>query len=459
MMSFGKFILSLLMFSGAFAMQPLSVKGRKFFVNDTQFYLKGVAYQPNVEAEKTNFVIDPLAEANKDNCTRDAKILSDLGANSIRVYAVNASLNHDKCMQAFSNQSIYVFLDLANPKTAIDRSSPTWNIYQYANYTKVIDAFAKYNNTAGFFAGNEVVNNASNSASIAYVRAAIRDSKSYIKANVNRSIPVGYAGADIPYIRTKIANYLACNATKSANDTDSEADFLGYNIYEWCGKSDYVTSGYKDRTEELKNYTVPLFFSEFGCNLVRPRLFTEVAALYGSNMTDVWSGGIVYEYTQETNGYGLINTTSSGEVVLTDDYKNLKKQWAAIKPTTVKKSSYKPSGTAPACPAVASNWEVTSKAFPVTPNATVCSNAVKKLTHCTAKGSPDGETISDTLSELCYYDSDACSSISSNPEQGTYGKYSACSGVQQLSFALDAYTSDHGNDACSWGGVGTLVKN
>ncbi|CAA22436.1 cell wall 1,3-beta-glucanosyltransferase Gas2 [Schizosaccharomyces pombe] len=457
MVSFTKFTLQLLSASAAFAyFEPLTIKGRKFFKNDTQFYIKGVAYQPAVDAEETSTIVDPLAEVNYKNCTEDAKIISNLGANVIRVYAVNASLNHDKCMEAFRNESIYVFLDLANPKTGIDRDTPTWNTDQFSSYQSVIDTFQKYNNTGAFFAGNEVVNNASNAPAVAYVRAAVRDSKNYIKSKKYRTIPVGYAGADIPVVRTELAAYLSCNATKLNNDTNSETDFLGYNMYEWCGHSDFYTSGYAARTQELENFTIPIFLSEFGCNKVTPRVFTEVQAIYSDNMTNVWSGGIVYEYSQEVNDYGLVNVSSTGERVLTTDYNNLKKQWASISPNITYKHSYNPNGTIPECPSRnKTSWAVSANAFPVTPNTTICSNAVKNL-KCSANGTPSGSKISQVLSELCYYDNKACSSISSDPYEGTYGNYTGCTGVQQLSIALNAYTQDHGADSCSWGGVGEL---
>jgi hypothetical protein len=49
-----------------------------------------------------------------------------------------------------------------------------------------------------------------------------------------------------------------------------------------------------------------VFFAEYGCNEPSPRVFTEVEALYGSEMTPVFSGGIVYMYHQEANNYGKL---------------------------------------------------------------------------------------------------------------------------------------------------------
>ena len=109
---------------------------------------------------------------------------------------------------------------------------------------------------------------------------------------------VGYATNDDASIRVNMANYFDCDSV------DNSIDFWGYNIYSWCGDSSYRQSGFDERTEEFRNYTVPVFFAEYGCNAVQPRRFTEVNALYSDPMADVWSGGIVYMYFQETNDYG-----------------------------------------------------------------------------------------------------------------------------------------------------------
>jgi len=43
--------------------------------------------------------------------------------------------------------------------------------------------------------------------------------------------------------------------------------------------SDYRQSGYDQLVSLFSDYSAPLFFSEYGCNLVQPREFTEVGAI------------------------------------------------------------------------------------------------------------------------------------------------------------------------------------
>lgn len=202
-------------------------------------------------------------------------------------------------MQMLSNAGIYVISDLSEPAVSINRDTPEWNERIYSRYTKVVDALANYTNTIGFFAGNEVSNAPNNTAASAFVKAAVRDMKAYIVNQKYRAMGVGYASDDDD-TRVELADYFNCG-------TPAESiDFWGYNIYSWCGKSSYSDSSYDARTQEFSSYNVPAFFAEYGCNKVEPRPFDEVGALFGSNMSKVWSGGIVYMYFQEANDYGKL---------------------------------------------------------------------------------------------------------------------------------------------------------
>ena len=83
-------------------------------------------------------------------------------------------------MKLLSDAGIYLISDLSDPTQSIDRSDPTWLTSLYSRYTSVIDELSQYNNTIGFFAGNEVANTIATTDSAAFVKAAVRDMKKYI---------------------------------------------------------------------------------------------------------------------------------------------------------------------------------------------------------------------------------------------------------------------------------------
>lgn len=281
-----------------------SPQGTKFFYeNGTQFFIKGVAYQQDSAAAgqstgSTKFV-DPLSNAK--NCERDVPILAKLGTNAIRTYAIDPTADHSSCMKLLEAAGIYVISDLSEPALSINRDSPSWDTELFDRYKSVVDELGQYDNVIGFFAGNEVSNNKSNTDASAYVKAAVRDTKAYIKSKGGRWMGVGYAANDDADIRAEIAHYFNCG-------TEEESiDFWGYNIYEWCGQSSFQKSGYADQVDFFKNYSVPVFFAEYGCNNpggAEGRIWQETTALYSDQMTDVISGGIVYMYFQEDNDYG-----------------------------------------------------------------------------------------------------------------------------------------------------------
>lgn len=105
----------------------ISVTGSKFFTSEgNQFYIKGI--YPSLT--KTHRLAhshlgvayqlvedDPLV--NTAQCQRDATLMQQLGANSIRVYHVDATADHSGCMNAFAQAGIYIWVDLDSFKTYI----------------------------------------------------------------------------------------------------------------------------------------------------------------------------------------------------------------------------------------------------------------------------------------------------------------------------------------------------
>jgi hypothetical protein len=337
------------------AVTPLEVEDN-FFVNPTtktRFQIVGVAYQPGGSAgydPKTGK--DPLSD--KDHCLRDAALLQVLGVNTIRVYNLDPNLNHDECASIFNAAGMYMILDVNSP--LVGESITSWNPWEsyytaYLNRTfAIVEAFKDYPNTLAFFSGNEVISDVGTGKTVPpYVRAVTRDLKNYVKNHCSRTIPVGYSAADVRDVLWDSFNYFQCAEDGDQSDM-SKADLFALNSYSWCGDASFTSSGYDVLVKGFTGSSVPVFYSEYGCNEVAPRVFSEVPAIYGSEMTGVFSGGIVYQYTQEENNYGLVELHEDGSASLLVDFYNLRDQYAKLDFSTVQSVKATSTGSTPKAP-------------------------------------------------------------------------------------------------------------
>ncbi|CCH58563.1 hypothetical protein TBLA_0A07740 [Henningerozyma blattae CBS 6284] len=323
------------------AIHPIDVVGKYFVdsITKERFYIKGVDYQPGGSSEELS-KSDPLSDPEK--CARDIVLFQELGINTIRIYSINPDLDHDKCMTMLAAAGIYLLLDVNSPVQGqhLNRYEP-WSTYtmSYVQHIfKVVEKFSYYNNTLGFFAGNEVVNDMKSAQfSPKYIKVIIGDLKKYIEKHSPRSIPVGYSAADDLNYRASLASYLECAEEKG--DTYNSVDFYGVNSYQWCGTQTMESSGYDKLIRTYSSYTKPIIFSEFGCNQVLPRQFDEVKALFSKPMTPTFSGGLVYEFTQESNNYGLVSLDSEGNAHILGDFEKLKNTYKEIPPLRSKEMS------------------------------------------------------------------------------------------------------------------------
>ncbi|KAJ4299402.1 hypothetical protein N0V90_004647 [Kalmusia sp. IMI 367209] len=346
------------------AIDTISVKGSKFFTKSgNQFFVKGIAYQLVPD--------DPLID--NTQCKLDSDLMKSIGTNSIRVYHVDPSADHDDCMRTFADAGIYIWLDLDTFDTQIEEWHPHWNQTQLDRFSEVMDTFHKYDNLAGFFVGNEVLTTGNGSIAAPYVKAAARDLKAYRDSKGYRNIPIGYSAADIATLRPMLQNYLACGS-----NTSEALDFYSLNAYSWCGDSGFQQSGYVDLIKNVTDvsYNIPIFLSETGCIVPRPRTWDDQEAIFGDEMIDNWSGAIVYEWIYEANEYGIISygpkvdpaspsappdgyPRSGTPTPLSPEFDNLSKKWKTLNPTGTKASAYNPTLTPPPCPAFTSGvWRV-----------------------------------------------------------------------------------------------------
>lgn len=191
--------------------------------------------------------------------------MKTFGANSVRVYHVDPTKDHTACMKVLADAGIYLWVDLDTFSTALHTRDPAWTLDQFKNYTQVMDAFHSFSNTAGFWIGNEVISSNKSSDAAPFIKAATADMRAYRDKMGYRKIPIGYSAADIAELRPQLQDYLACG------DSRTTFEFFGLNSYEWCGNATYDSSGYHNLENMVENYTIPIFFSETGCIVPRPR--------------------------------------------------------------------------------------------------------------------------------------------------------------------------------------------
>lgn len=336
----------------------VTVSGNAFWAGKERFYIRGIDYQPGGSSQ----MVDPLADTSI--CNRDIAEFKKLGINTVRVYITDNSKNHDDCMDSLATAGIYVILDANNPLYSINRDNPgpSYNTEYLQSVFATIDAFEKYPNTLAFFSGNEVINSTADSTlSAPYVKAVTRDMRQYIRTRGYRQIPVGYSAADISSNRMEMANYMNCGTD------DERSDFFAFNDYSWCN-TDFKTSGWDQKVKNFTGYGIAIFLSEYGC-ITNGRDFSEISALMGSEMTSVYSGGLLYEYALEANNFGIasIRGTSVSELPEFTKFASAMKN----NPAPGGNGGFTATTHNAVCPTKNSGWLVDSTLLPAIPDGAI----------------------------------------------------------------------------------------
>ncbi|CED84997.1 glycoside hydrolase family 72 protein [Phaffia rhodozyma] len=458
------------------ALPAISRVGRYLYdESGTRFFIKGVAYQEqgtisdqseegqaNGGFPEPSSYVDPLADASA--CRRDLPYLQQLGVNAVRIYSVNASLDHSECMSLFEGAGIYTIIDLSLPQNgSINRASPAWTTNLLDLYTTTIEVFNQYDNVLAYNIGNEVVTLSSNTDTAPFIKAAARDTKAFIKS-INSTALVGYSSTDGDNEwRNPLATYLSC-----ASD-ETSIDLYGLNNYRWCGGQTYNSSGWSTTTQLYQNLTIPAYFSEYGCNSVRPRIWDETPALYQAPATDVWSGGVAFSYFPDSQNYGLITLSNDNtSVVVSTEFTNLAARLSNITTSSTPTRASVSNAQAPACPTGISGFDASIN-LPNTPDESVCNCLEQSAFPCvrtdTAARLPTvvGALLDYGCSLLGSTDPGgaSCDNIGANGTSGSYGEISFCSPDIKLSYVFSAYYVAQGFDAqaCSFAGNATRNAN
>lgn len=160
-------------------------------------------------------------------------------------------------------------------------------------------------------------------------------------------------------------------------------------------------------------------------------------------MTGVYSGGLVYEYSMESNNYGLVEI-SGDTVTPTSDFTALQSQLAANKAPSGD-GGYKSNGTAATCPDSSDTFKISESGFTGEELPSIPSGAVKYM----SSGAGTGPGLTGDGSQQ--------SGESSTPSTATPGSGSATATASQASSTASKSGSGSSSASASAGAASSLM--
>eukprot|EP01117_Protostelium_nocturnum_P016491 TRINITY_DN652_c0_g1_i4.p1 TRINITY_DN652_c0_g1~~TRINITY_DN652_c0_g1_i4.p1 ORF type:complete len:611 (+),score=170.32 TRINITY_DN652_c0_g1_i4:105-1835(+) len=453
---FATLLLTIFLLDASNALPRISIKGQRMFDGEKQFFCRGVAYAPS----ENSATADPLSDF--DAISRDIPVFKQMNVNCIRIYQYLVTSNVQRSLQALDDAGIYVILDLYDPSDNINREDPSWTTDFYEIMKQKIALVANAPNLLGFIAGNEVTNNVQTTPASAFVKAAIRDVKLYLKS-INRSyIPVGYAGADDANIIDNMQDFFACG------DNSTHVDFYGINVYRWCSNTATFSETYLPVRDKYVDYPVPTILTEFGCIVQGDTRYTrewnDVPVIFGTDMNGQFSGGIAYEYhtaassVRPEGDYGMTEYNADETVAtLKTEGVSLGAKYGAVvnQAGQSTKSAYNPTPRAVTCPAASANWMVSPDQLPPTPDTARCAcldsqfncrTKVRKMSDVTAAY---GTKLGGVIGTICGNNPAWCKAIETDTATAEYGRFSMCDSLVKGSLLMNYVYQDTGR--CEFG--------
>lgn len=316
---------------------PILPKGNRFFhsVTGEHFPIKGIAYypRPNDGPLSISNSVDFYTDDYRSLWEADIANFRRLGVNTIRIYAVDPSINHDNFMCALQEAGIYVILELLADCEDCG-IGPDEAPSCYPNSLKrrgqfIINEFSKYSNLLLFSAGNEVTMHARNrtiSINAACQKKFIRDMRWYVDScsanpasSLPRKVPIGMANWDNQ--RMLQAQYFTCRT--DPEDLLENVEWYGLNTYQHCDPNATTVAqlgGWENVRGDfaLLNLAVPVVITEYGCRerfasigvFEAQRNWLQVDAIYSPLYAATLAGAVVFEYSAEKR---IVDTSPQGK--------------------------------------------------------------------------------------------------------------------------------------------------
>eukprot|EP00529_Nitzschia_sp_RCC80_P011899 CAMPEP_0113472822 /NCGR_PEP_ID=MMETSP0014_2-20120614/17718_1 /TAXON_ID=2857 /ORGANISM="Nitzschia sp." /LENGTH=579 /DNA_ID=CAMNT_0000365553 /DNA_START=44 /DNA_END=1786 /DNA_ORIENTATION=+ /assembly_acc=CAM_ASM_000159 len=313
---------------GTTTVNPVVLEGKRFYDEATGEYfpVKGIAYYPRPNNGTDDMVRynsnDFFTDEWEDLWMQDIPYFEELGINTLRIYAVDPSKNHDRFMCRLQQAGIYVIVGLlAECENCAILGDPAPACYPPGLKERgefIINVFARYSNTLAFSAGNEVtlfapdrqieVNAPCQKKFLRDMRSYVNNCSQVVNTILPRKIPIGLVNWDS--LREIQSNYFICRT--DPNDPMENAEWYGMNIYQHCDPTAQTVDelfGWSFMRDDFAalNHPVPVVVAEYGCvddfpavdGFAAQRTWLQVDALYREDYVDVFAGGVAFEFSTE----------------------------------------------------------------------------------------------------------------------------------------------------------------
>jgi len=350
-------------------------KGTSYNPRDSRFNAagrsKGTGCQPG-DAKYTGYGTDIIADEFEDRWSEDLEAIANLGANTVRLFNVDAGKDHTRFMRKAASLGIYVIVPLNSKDYGFLPAFPSPRCYTenmtfeviaadgtrrpYGNvgvnvlsYGKqIVKQFSKFDNTLFFTVNNEFAMHDNNGfAGYQCVKALTRDIHQYQRScsASMRRVPLIYSDFDMGSPdRAEIAKYLSC----ALESEDDAIDVYGLNAYSYCSKAypgggladNFDYSPYSDVKKDFQDLSIPMLFTELGCiegdflsfcPYEGGRTWPDMKWFFGPEMGEIISGAIAYTYEQDYEERGMVLTPGflkgQDKLYLLDNYYALQKQF------------------------------------------------------------------------------------------------------------------------------------
>ena len=155
----------------------------------------------------------------------------------------------------------------------------------------IVSQTAHFTNVLGYSISQSRIHSSASTKVAALHRAAVRDTKLFLRKSGGRQVPVGANLSFTQQFRHGNLQYMTAGSPKE------RVDFMSFAVYDWVGPSSFTISGYKNLCEAFEPWPVPMFWAEYGTAYHgRARVMDEVGCVFSPDMTGVISGGFLHTF-------------------------------------------------------------------------------------------------------------------------------------------------------------------